>query len=51
VDWRVPAVVVKSLPCPNAGLDALRLRDGRLLVAFNDLMPGTSTADLMFGTE
>lgn len=25
-----------NLPCPNTGIDAVRLPDGRLLIAFND---------------
>jgi predicted neuraminidase len=32
--WTSPAVL--DLPNPNSGLDALRLTDGRLLLAFND---------------
>jgi hypothetical protein len=35
--WPHPAVRT-NLPCPNKGLDVVRLPDGRLLIAFNDSM-------------
>mmetsp|Transcript_32806 Transcript_32806/g.58806 ORF Transcript_32806/g.58806 Transcript_32806/m.58806 type:complete len:128 (-) Transcript_32806:73-456(-) len=35
--WPHPAVRT-NLPCPNTGLDVVRLPDGRLLIAFNDSM-------------
>jgi predicted neuraminidase len=38
--WSAPQLC--SLPNPNSGLDALRLRDGRLLLVFND---SSSTRD------
>ena len=25
-----------ELPCPNSGIDALRLQDGRLVIVYND---------------
>ena len=38
-----------NLPCPNTGLDAVRLRDGRLLIAFNDSMRSRYAARMTLG--
>jgi predicted neuraminidase len=48
--WSAPEVA--PLPNPNSGLDAIRLRDGRLLIAFNDSTAGRDNLRLaMSGDE
>ena len=47
--WSRPQPV--DLPNPDAGLDALRLRDGRLLVAFNDSASGRENLRLALSAD
>ena len=47
--WSRPQPV--DLPNPDAGLDALRLRDGRLLVAFNDSVSGRENLRLALSAD
>ena len=47
--WSPPQVVV--LPNPDAGLDALRLHDGRLLLAFNDSTDNRGNLRLAVSTD
>ena len=47
--WSTPSSV--SLPNPDAGLDAIRLSDGRLLLAFNDSATGRENLRLALSTD
>jgi predicted neuraminidase len=47
--WTSPAAL--DLPNPNSGLDALRLTDGRLLLAFNDSTTGRENLRLAVSVD
>jgi len=47
--WSTPNSV--NLPNPDAGLDAIRLSDGRLLLAFNDSETGRENLRLALSTD
>ena len=47
--WSRPEVV--PLPNPDSGLDAIRLRDGRLLIAFNDSASGRENLRLAISRD
>jgi len=47
--WSTPNSL--SLPNPDAGLDAIRLTDGRLLLAFNDSTTGRENLRLALSTD
>ena len=47
--WTSPTVL--DLPNPNSGLDALRLTDGRLLLAFNDSRKGRENLRLAVSVD
>lgn len=40
-----------SLPNPNAGIDAVRLRDGRILVVYNHLLPGRNALHMALSSD
>lgn len=48
-DWSSPEDL--DLPNPNSGLDAVRLADGRLLLAFNDGIHGRQNLRLAISTD
>ena len=47
--WTAPRL--SGLPNPNSGLDALRLGDGRLLLAFNDTVSGRENLRLALSSD
>ena len=47
--WSRPEIV--PLPNPDSGLDAIRLRDGRLLIAFNDSVSGRENLRLAISRD
>src|ERR1019366_4926150 len=47
--WTAPQL--SGLPNPNSGLDALRLGDGRLLLAFNDTVSGRENLRLALSSD
>jgi predicted neuraminidase len=45
------AVLPTSVPCPNSGLDAVRLADGRLVLACNPVHEGRTPLSLLVSDD